>query len=126
MHITRWELHDFLSLIYYVKSISEFLEVKWHSAISTHLEALNFDFYEFFHIWRPKFTKWTIFRAPKIAKMAVLGLLDSPKLISRKIWLIEKSWNFHTVILKWCVDFYKNSVSPKKVSVHWYLCPRKR
>ena len=27
----------------------------------------------------------------------MLELLDSPKLISRKIWVIEKSWNFHTV-----------------------------
>ena len=30
-------------------------------------------------------------------KTAVLESLDSPKLISRKIWVIEKSWNFHTV-----------------------------
>ena len=32
-----------------------------------------------------------------MAKMAVSELLASPKLISRKIWVIEKSWNFHTV-----------------------------
>ena len=31
--------------------------------------------------------------------MSVLELLDSPKLISRKIWITEKSWNFHTVKL---------------------------
>ena len=29
--------------------------------------------------------------------MADFALLKSPKLISRKIWVIEKSWNFHTV-----------------------------
>ena len=29
--------------------------------------------------------------------MADFALLESPKLISRKIWVIEKSWNFHTV-----------------------------
>ena len=29
--------------------------------------------------------------------MADFALLNSPKLISRKIWVIEKSWNFHTV-----------------------------
>ena len=35
--------------------------------------------------WRLQFTKLTKFRAPKIAKKLVLELLDSPKLISRKI-----------------------------------------
>ena len=29
--------------------------------------------------------------------MAVFALLVSSKLISRKIWAIQKSWNFHTV-----------------------------
>ena len=29
--------------------------------------------------------------------MADFALLESPKLISRKIWVIEKLWNFHTV-----------------------------
>ena len=32
--------------------------------------------------------------------MADFALLESPKLISRKIWVIEKSWNFHTVLVK--------------------------
>ena len=31
--------------------------------------------------------------------MAHFALLECPKLISRKIWVIEKSWNFHTVLL---------------------------
>ena len=30
--------------------------------------------------------------------MADFALLESPKLISRKIWVTEKSWNFHTVV----------------------------
>ena len=30
-----------------------------------------------------------------MGKMAELVLLESPKLISRKIWGIEKSWNLH-------------------------------
>ena len=38
------------------------------------------------------FTKSTNFKAVKLSKMDVLVLLDSPKLISRKIW------NFHTVL----------------------------
>ena len=33
----------------------------------------------------------------KMCKMADLALLKSSILISRKIWGIEKSWNFHTV-----------------------------
>ena len=33
-----------------------------------------------------------------MAKTAVIELLDCPKLISRKIWMIEKSCNFHTVV----------------------------
>ena len=32
-----------------------------------------------------------------MAKPAVFALLESPKLISRKFWVIEKSWNFYTV-----------------------------
>ena len=55
-------------------------------AILTHLEALNFDLHDFFGtFWRLKFTKVTNFRASKMAKMAFLELLDSLKLISRKI-----------------------------------------
>ena len=32
-----------------------------------------------------------------MAKLAVLELQDCPKLISRKSWMTEKSWNIHTV-----------------------------
>ena len=46
-----------------------------------------------------------------MAKMAVFELLESTKLISRKIWVIEKSWNFHTVVDKsnvfeWCLIYW--------------------
>ena len=60
--------------------------------------------------WRFKFTKATNFRAPKMkkpkkskfraskcVKMANFALLENQKLISRKIWVIEKLWNFHIV-----------------------------
>ena len=40
--------------------------------------------------WRLKLTKFSIFRAPRITKTAVLKLLDSSKLISRKIWGPDK------------------------------------
>ena len=55
------------------------------SAIWTHLEALNFYFYDFLHISILKFTKWTKLTASKLAKTAVFAFLDSAKLISRKI-----------------------------------------
>ena len=78
----------FLSLKFYMKS---FFYYFWSakSAILTNFEALKFDFYAFLHFL-------TKFRAPKIVK-AVFEFLDSLKLISRKIWMTEKSWNFHTV-----------------------------
>ena len=44
-----------------------------------------------------KFTKETKFTAPKMTKLAVFALQDSSKLNSREIWLIQKSYNFHTV-----------------------------
>ena len=36
--------------------------------------------------------------------MEYFALQESSKLISRKIWVIEISWNFHT--LRWLVDFW--------------------
>ena len=47
--------------------------------------------------WRLKFTKLTKSRASKRAKTVILELLHSRKLISRKIWVIGKSWNFTNV-----------------------------
>ena len=38
------------------------------------------------------------FKASKCVEMADFALQESSKLISRKIWVIQKSWNFHTVI----------------------------
>ena len=78
---------------------------KCKSANLTHSEALDFDF--FFLIFAPFEgcnIKLTNFRAPKTA---FLCLLDSLELISRKIWKIEKSWNFHTV-QPHCSAFFKN------------------
>ena len=72
----------FLSLMFYVKS---------KSAVLTNCEVLNFDFMTFCTFWKMKLTKLTKFRAPKMAKIAVLGPLDSPNLISRKIWVTENS-----------------------------------
>ena len=48
----------------------------------------------------------------KLQQMAVFDLLDSPKLISRKIRVAEKFCNFHTVQSKLRKDTYltKNCV----------------
>ena len=59
--------------------------------------------------WRLIFTKLTKFTAPKMVKLTVFALLEFTKLISHKIWMIEKSWNFHTVMYlcvsacHWCM-----------------------
>ena len=69
-----WKFHDF--------SITQILrEIKfWYS--TTHLEALNLDFYEFL-----PYLKAEIYQINKIQspKYGILELLDSAKLISRKI-----------------------------------------
>ena len=54
---------------------------------------------DFCTFWRLKFTTWTEFTAPKMAKTADFTLLESSKLTSRKISVIQKSWNSHTVKL---------------------------
>ena len=36
-------------------------------------------------------------QSPKNDKPAVLGFIDSKRLISRNIWVAEKWWNVHTV-----------------------------
>ena len=41
---------------------------------------------------------FTLLESLNVLKMAYFALLESPKLISRKIWVTEKSWNFHTVM----------------------------
>ena len=42
-----------------------------------------------------KVPKNSKFRADQIVKMAVLGASKRPKMILLKIWVAEKSWNFH-------------------------------
>ena len=85
-------------------------------------------FMKFCTDWRMKFTKLTKFRVPKKAKTAVLELLDSPKLISRKIWVIENheistlcSSNQHfsnLVFMKWKRwKFWHPKSSDKYISI---------
>ena len=49
------------------------------------------------HFLKAKIDQKLRFRVSKIAKMANFALLESSKLISRKISVIQNSWNFHTV-----------------------------
>ena len=90
---TVWKFQDFSATLI-LREINFRESKSSKTAIFALLESLNFDFYEFWHFWRFKLTK---FRAPKVAKISVLELLDSPKLISRKFLVTEISWLFHTV-----------------------------
>ena len=59
-----------------------------------------------------------------MAKMLILDLLDSPNSISRKIWVIEKSCDFHDVLsyftsnqfLPWFFRFSELFEDPKKLA----------
>ena len=72
---------NFLPLTFYVKSFFDDFKVS-KTAILTILDALNVDFGNF---WKAEICQIQKSRASKTAKMADLDLLDSPKLISRKI-----------------------------------------
>ena len=73
----------FLSLRFYVKSNLGFFKCK--IAIFTHLEVLNFYFYEFFHVLQTEIYQINKVQSPKMVKAEVLELLDFPKFISREI-----------------------------------------
>ena len=47
------------------------------SVILPYLEALNFDFYELLHSLKSEILHFSKFRAPKVAKMAALQILQS-------------------------------------------------
>ena len=80
-----WKLQDF-SVNQILREINFVSSGCAKSAILTHSVALNFDIYEFLHFLKAEMyqvaIKLTKFRA---LKMAGLEILDSPKLISRKI-----------------------------------------
>ena len=80
---TVWKFHDF-SITHILREINFWDATSAKSDILTHLEALNLDFYDFVAFF-VIFTKSTKFRSSKCAKKADLALLESSKLISRKI-----------------------------------------
>ena len=72
-----WEFHTF-SITQILQGINIWDSRSAISVILTHLEALNFDFYEFLHLLKVEFYQ-------SVQKRPFLELLDSPKLFSRKI-----------------------------------------
>ena len=67
--------------------------------------------------------KWQKSEPPKMAKITVFQLPNSPKLISRKIWVIEKSWNFHTFLI-YLIRCNQHVLFSESVSLDclWTLC----
>ena len=78
-----WKFHK-LSITYILREINVWDSRNANSAVLTHLKALNFDSYEFLHFLNAINYKAAKFRAQKVAKIAILEVLVSPKLISRK------------------------------------------
>ena len=89
-----WKIYTTYS-DFYVKSFLDSRSAKL--TIWPHLEALNFDFYEFLHFLKDEIYHIRKIQSPVYSKNGIFRTLDHPKLISRKIWVTEKSWNFHTV-----------------------------
>ena len=79
-----WKFHDFAAT-HILREINFWDSRSAKSAILTHLEALNFDFHGFLHFLKAEIYQMNKSRALKMAKMAVLHFLKSPKLVSRKI-----------------------------------------
>ena len=79
-----WIFHDFY-ITQILREINFGDSTSAKSPILAHLEALKLDFYEFLHFLKAEMYQLIRFRASKMAKIAVLELLDSPKLISHKI-----------------------------------------
>ena len=74
----------FLSLRFYVKS--KLVNLRYSNLqFQAFQQIVRLWIINLCTFWRLEFTKLTKFRAPNMAKTAVLELLDSPKLISRKI-----------------------------------------
>ena len=88
-------------------------------------------FKNFYTFWKPIFTKLTKLRASKLAKTAVLEFQAFSSLISREIWMTEKSWNYHTVEFHFTNNFnfvlqisikphdYQHSILPYSVPGHF-------
>ena len=81
-----WKFHNF-SIAKFTQEINLWGSRHTKFTISTYLEALNFYFCEFMHVLKAEISQSIklYIRAPEITTKAVLGILDSPNLISCKI-----------------------------------------
>ena len=98
---TVWKIHSF-SITQILREINFEDSRRTKSAIVTHFRGYEFWFLYIFALWKAKIYqiyKIRSLRNSECGKMADFARVESPKLISRKIWVIEKSWNFHTVQL---------------------------
>ena len=67
-----------------------------------------------------KVSKDSVFRAAQTFKMAVFGLQNQPKLISREIRVAEKQLNFHIVYSQLgCLGLYWNKGT--KIQIFFYI-----
>ena len=111
-----WKFQDF-SITQILREINLWESRSVKSVILTHFEALNFDFYAFLYLLKAEIRQKWKFSATNCVKMTNFTLLEFPKLVSRKIRVIEKLWNFHTVLT---LHFYVKSVLGKMWSLKNY------
>ena len=115
----------FLSLRFYVKS--NFSKVVSKAAILKNWETLNwflrifalFESYQINKIQNPS----------NIQNYPFLQLLDSPKLVSPKIWVTEKSCNFHTIFdvkIQFFVKTTLGAITRRDKAMQWRLFPSGR
>ena len=71
-----WKFHDF-SIIQNLREINFGNSRSAKFTILAHLVALNFDFYDILHFLEAQIYQITKFRAPRMAKTAVLELSES-------------------------------------------------
>ena len=77
-----WKFHDF-SITEILREINFGGSRSAKSAISKHLEALKFHFHEFLHFLKAAIYQINKIQSPK--KWQKSAVIDSPKMISRKI-----------------------------------------
>ena len=89
-------LRIFLPHIFYMKSILVILKPK-KLLVWPFGQLWILIFGKISHLKMSKVPKNSKFRAAQMVNMAVFGASKLPKLNSCKIWVAEKSWNFHIV-----------------------------
>ena len=71
-----WKFHDF-SITQILREINFGDSRNAKSAISTHLEALNFDLHEFLHFLKAEIDQKAKIQSPKLHKIAIFELPES-------------------------------------------------